>query len=116
MENAEQAGNIAKSGERQMLKHQRANSFSTAAATTNAFYRSGHNIGAATAAMTGQRNSEVASGGTLNSHIGTDRLQSALTQFENKRRRQGGKTHHQRLNSHCLYASEQNILSTSHDP
>ena len=61
--------------------------------------------------MTGQKNSEAASGGTLNnSNIGSERLQSALTQFENKRRRQGG-NQHQRLNSHCLYASEQNILS-----
>ena len=48
------------------LKHQRANSFSTAAATTNVFYRSGKNIrGGQPHGRSGHRSSEVASG-TLN--------------------------------------------------
>ena len=49
MEGLASAEGILRSGKpsdsgREMLKHQRAHSFSTAAATTHAFYRSGNNV------------------------------------------------------------------------
>lgn len=48
MEGLASAEGVLKSGKpsgREMLKHQRAHSFSTAAATTHGFYRSGNIIG-----------------------------------------------------------------------